>query len=847
MRRVTFRLLLPAVLVLALSGVSQSPACADARPRDIMDAAELRLALSKLRVVGSVLFVAAHPDDENTALLAYLSRERKMRTGYLSCTRGDGGQNLLGTETGSLLGVIRTQELLAARRVDGAEQFFTRAVDFGYSKSPEETLRIWGHDSVLADMVWVIRTFRPDVIIARFPATGEGGHGHHTASGILTGEAFEAAADPSRFPDQLRFTGAWRAKRLFWNAWTPGSRDKADLREARYLSLDVGAYSPLLGKSYSEIAAESRSQHKSQGFGSAERRGSLPVSFYPLAGDTASARDILDGVDLTWKRIPGGDAVDAALADAERAFDPAKPAAALPALLRARAAMGRLPSEPLVDAKRRELLEVIRSCAGLWLEAVATESEVPAGESFTVRVSALNRSEFPLKLERVEALSGADTLTLVTGSAALGAPLAFNRPAQLEERIALPAAAAHSEPYWLGEAPSPGLFHVGDPRKIGSPENLPAVTLGLVLSAGADTLNFPVPVVYRWTDPVAGERYRPFSIVPRVTLRLDRGVYVFPDRDPREVRVTARDAGRGSAGRVSLALPSGWKSDPASVEVKLSKLAPEQECLFTVTPNGTPASGALGAVLESPAGRETHGRVVIDYPHIPTQVVFPQAEARFVRLDLATAGSSVAYIMGSGDQVPEVLSQLGYRVSLLSDADVETGDLSVFDAVVTGVRAYNTRPRLRILQPRLLEYVRQGGTLLVQYCTADEGLVDRLGPYPFKISRDRVTVEEAPVGMPPGGHALLDGPNMITPSDFDGWVQERGLYFANPWDAKYETPLACHDPGEPDRAGGLLYARYGKGVFMYSAYAWFRELPAGVPGALKLFANQVSAGRAAKR
>ncbi|HVP40013.1 MAG TPA: PIG-L family deacetylase [Candidatus Saccharimonadales bacterium] len=847
MSRTLSRSCLPLALLAVLAAAPAGPAHAQARPPEVMNAAEIQLALAKLRVVGSVLYVAAHPDDENTALLAYLSRERKVRTGYLAATRGDGGQNLLGTETGSLLGVIRTQELLAARRIDGAEQFFTRALDFGFSKNPEETLRLWGHDSVLSDMVWVIRTFRPDVIITRFPTTGEGGHGHHTASAILAGEAFEAAADPARFPEQLRFTSPWRARRLFWNAFRMGPAERPDPREARFLTLDLGAYNSLLGKSYSEIAADSRSQHKSQGFGSAERRGRIPNYFYPLAGDTAGVRDILGGLDLTWAREPGGAAVDALLAEAQRSLDPARPAGILPLLLRAHAALERLPADALVETKRRELLELIRSCAGMWLEAIAAEPEVPPGRELKVTVTALNRSDFPLRLERVEnAATGAAFGPPPGGPerGAAGAALAFNQPVQVAGAVRVPASADDSQPYWLRLPPGIGLFHVADPRLIGRPENPPAVALRAVLSAAGDTLRYELPVVYRWTHPVAGERYRPLEVVPRATLRLDRGVYVFPDPRPRPVSVVARDGGAGAAGRVSLRLPAGWQAEPAFVEVRLSKASPEQECRFLVTPGPGPASGTLGAVLEDSVGAVDRSRVVVDYPHIPVEVLFPPAESPFVRLELRKAGETVGYLMGSGDEIPEVLGQLGYRVSLLSDEEVEESDLSRFDAIVAGVRAYNTRPRLRLLQPRLLAYVKAGGTLLVQYDTADSALDDRLGPYPFRITHDRVTVEEAPVSFLLPGHPLLTQPNRIEASDFDGWVQERGLYFANPWDPKYETPLACHDPGEPDRPGGLLYARYGKGVFLYSAYAWFRQLPAGVPGALKLFVNQVSAGRA---
>lgn len=841
MRRTFGVLLLAALLPVFALGLVTDLAHAQSRPRDIMNAAEIQAALAKARVVGTVLYVAAHPDDENTALLAYLARERKVRTGYLSATRGDGGQNLLGTETGSLLGMIRTQELLAARRIDGAEQFFTRALDFGFSKGPGETIGIWGHDSVLADMVWVIRTFRPDVVLTRFPTTGEGGHGHHTASAILAEEAFGAAGDPARFPEQLRFTRPWKARRMYLNSW---KSDTPDPREARFISLDVGSYNPLLGRSYSEIAAESRSQHKSQGFGSAERRGKLPAYFYPLAGDTAGVRDILQGIDLGWNRLPGGETVDRWLAEAQKGFDPARPEAIVSLLLRAHAALRRLPPDAMVDLKEREILELIRSCSGLWLEALATVSEAPPGEKLKFNITALNRSGVPFRLEKLETQGFAESLALGTGSDAVGAPLAFNQPAVVTATIRVPKEAPASQPYWLRGPSGKGLFQVEDPRLVGRPENPAAISIRVTLSAEGETLDFDLPVAFRWTDPVAGTRYRPFEVVPRATLRLDRGMYVFPDAGPREVLVVARDGGMGIWGRLSLSLPTGWRAEPAFVDVTLSAKNPEQEGRFKVYPTPAPASGNLGAMLVSGGDTLRNARVVVEYPHIPTQVLFPPAASRFARLDIKIAGRAVGYLMGSGDQVPEALTQLGYQVTLLSDAEVENSDLSRFDAIIAGVRAYNTRPRLRALQGRLLDFARKGGALVLQYNTLDAGLDDRLGPYPFKISSERVTVEETTVRFDSSAHPLLNRPNKIEAADMEGWVQERGLNFANPYDPRYETPLSCHDPDEPDRKGGLLFARHGQGVFIYTGYSWFRELPAGVPGALKLFANLVSAGRA---
>lgn len=832
-----------------------SGARADARPHEPMDGAQLGLAIRKLAVLESALYIAAHPDDENTALLAYLSREKLARVGYLSVTRGDGGQNLLGTETGDALGVIRTQELLAARRVDGAEQFFTRAIDFGFSKNPDETLAIWGRDSVLADMVWVIRRFRPDILITRFPTDGSGGHGHHTASAILAEEAFTAAADPARFPEQIaRGARPWQAKRIVWNSWRPDTT-----RGAKMLRLDLGRYSALLGRSYTEIAAEGRSMHKSQGFGSAERRGSIE-SWYMLRGGAPADSDLFDGVVADWRRVPGAAQVAAQLAAASRTFDPARPAASLPPLVRAHRELARLGDDPWVAFKRSELEEVIRACAGLWLEAVAQFPSASPGGRIRVTALALNRSKAPLVLERVAmpfgALAAAPTAPAPPGGfggtaamAEQGAPgsevrdqkLPDNRAATAQAVIQLPADLATTQPYWLREPSGKGLFRVRNLALVGAPEDPPALSVRFTVQIEGESIPYDVPVVYRSTDPVLGERYRPFEVVPPVSLRLDQGVYVFPDAAPREVRLTVECGDEPLSGVARLGLPEGWRAEPPGAPVALKGKGDEATLRFTVTPGAVPQAATLSAWVESGGARYANRRVTIDYPHIPVETLLPPAEARLVRVDLKRVGDEVGYIAGSGDQIPDALRQMGFRVTALSDDDLGDASLSRFSSIVVGVRAYNTRPRLRIVQPRLLEYVRGGGTLVLQYDTADDALKDRLGPWPFTISRDRVTVEEAPIRLLKPDHPLLTRPNRITASDFEGWVQERGLYFPNPYDPKYETVISSNDPGEPARDGGILYAHYGNGVFIYTGYSWFRQLPAGVPGAYRLFANLVSA------
>ena len=809
------------------------PALADPRPPKVMDAADIRLALDKLNVVGSALFVGAHPDDENAAVLAWLSKGRKVRAAYLSFTRGDGGQNLIGSDTGERLGVIRTQELLGARRVDGAEQFFGRAIDFGFSKNPDETLDFWGHDRALSDAVWVIRRFRPDIIITRFAPDSTAGHGHHTASAILAEEAFAAAADPKRFPEQLRWVKPWQAKRLVRNVARFGNAGP-DTTPGR-VAVDLGAYEPLLGRSYTEIAGESRSFHKTQGFGSAERRGVWTNSFEHKAGVRAT-RDLFEGVDLTWARIPGGARLTTIFAHAAREFRADRPAAIVPLLLRAQAILATLGDDPRVEGKRRELLAVIQSCAGLWLEATATRPWGSPGGRVRVATSALDRGDVAVRLEGIAVGPGPEPAP----SAIAARSLASNIPATDTTAVDLPRDLPMSGPYWLARPPSRGSFTVDDQTLIGAAENPPALVARFLLTVAGTRLAFTVPVVYRWIDPVAGERYRAFEVVPPATMEFDHGAYLFADQRPRELRLAVRSTGVPVTGTVRLRLPSGWTASPAEAAVRLPGGEADTTLSFAVTPGATPAAGTVAAEIATDIGRYGSDIVRLDYPHVPIQTLLPPAEAHLVRADLKRTGYEIAYLMGSGDEVPEALAAMGFHVTLLSDDELAKEDLTLVDAVVVGVRAYNTRPRLRAQQRRLLDWVATGGRLVVQYQRPEEGLQDKLGPWPLRISNDRVTVEEAPVTLLKPDHPLLTTPNRIGASDFEGWEQERGTYFSNRWDPRYQALMSSHDPGEPARDGGMLVATLGKGMFIYTGYAFFRQLPAGVPGAWRLFANLVS-------
>ncbi|HTP12256.1 MAG TPA: PIG-L family deacetylase, partial [Bacteroidota bacterium] len=583
-------------------------------PRSL-DAAELKLAVDKLSVLGSVLYVAAHPDDENTAFLATMAQGRLVRTGYLSMTRGEGGQNLIGSEQGDELGVIRTQELLAARRVDGAEQFFTRALDFGYSKTSEETMKMWGKEKILSDVVWVIRNFRPDVIVTRFTPT-IGGHGNHTSSAILAEEAFAAAGDPTRFPGQLKYVKPWHAKRLLFNS---ARFFDASLDTARAFKVDLGDYSPLLGRSYSEIAGMSRSNHKSQGFGAAQRRGSSVDYFTFTLGDKPSA-DLLDGIDMTWSRVPGGNAIGAAIADVQKQFDCQNPSASIPLLLKAHTEMEKVHDNPWVELKKKELEDIIRSCAGLWLDALASDYSATPGADVKIAVGAVNRSSETIRIDSV-------VIPAATGSFA-AKDLPLNAPVQETYDLHVPKDFPCSTQYWLREPADKGSYNISDQRLIGLAEDPPEFSASVYLSIRGQQLSYSVPVRYRSVDPVEGELYRPFMVVPPVALNLEEKVYVFSSEAEKEVRVVVKSAAADVHGTVRLVLPDGWTSVPASSPFELKNKDAEKVVAFTVRASGTAQSGAFDAEAEVGGIRVTQGMTTIRYSHIPPQTMLPPATGR---------------------------------------------------------------------------------------------------------------------------------------------------------------------------------------------------------------------------
>ena len=814
-----------AILLLASTALAAPPL----RPTQ-PDGARLERQLDRLLVVGNVLYVAAHPDDENTRLLAYLANGKLLRTGYLSITRGDGGQNLIGPDLGPGLGLIRTQELLAARAQDGAEQLFTRARDFGYSKSAEESLAIWGRDAVLADVVLAIRRLRPDVVINRFPLEGQDTHGHHIASARLAAAAFALAADPAYMPDdEHRRLGAWKAKRVVWNqsaGW--GATDK---ELAPFPRIDVGGYDPWLGLSHGEVAADSRSNHRSQGFGAARRRGPAFEYFRPIAGD-AMQDSPFDGVTLDWSRVPGTERLVAELGRARAAYRAATPEAALPGLLAARAELARLPANPWKEGKLEEIDAAILACAGLFTEVAAERTSTSRGMALPVIATALVRRPVAVEFLAVN-LPGKDL--------PLSTKLQTNRPFEQKATIQVPKDTRYSSPAWLEKAATPGLYPVADPALAGIPEESAPLEAEFVLLIGGERLRVRRPIVFKWVDPIQGERYRRVEVLPVVTLDPRGELLLFPDATPRPLTVTLRSV-PGAAGTVSLDVPAGFTFSPAAVPFQI-EAGGEAVVTFRVTPPPGAATGKLVAFAMVGGERFDRGVRRVDHAHIPIQTWLPPAEVRLTRVDVLHSRHRIGYVPGPGDEVPDALRQAGYAVTLLTPQELRDQPLDRFDAIVFGIRAFNVAPQLASLHDSLMAFVEGGGTVVVQYLTANwiSNAPPDIGPYPFTIGRGRVTDEDAAVTTTPS--PVLATPNRIGASDWAGWVQERGLYFAEKWDDRYVAPLSMHDPGEKPLSGALLVGRHGKGTFVYTGLAFFRQLPAGVPGAFRLFANLLDDGR----
>lgn len=789
--------------------------------------------LNKLNVVGSAMYVAAHPDDENTLLITWMANEKKVRTGYIAMTRGDGGQNLLGAEKGDFAGLLRTNELLKARSIDGGEQYFTRANDFGYTKTTEEALETWGKEQILSDLVYRIRKFQPDVLITRFPPDDRAGHGHHSASSLLAEEAFDAAADPKAFPEQLNEVDTWQVKRLVWNFYNRGFTNTPPEDEGKYLRIDIGGFNPLLGESYGEIGSRARSMHKSQGFGSALFRGERIETLRHTKGDPAE-NDLFDGINLTWGRIKGGEIVTKLIEDIKHNFNPEYPEASVLALNQLYKLMQTLPESPMLTYKMAELSELILKFAGIHAEINAEDYNVSSGDTLKGNFRLINRSNLKVSLDSY----AIPKLDFEVGQKNV---LENNKRVQLEFELAVPEITEISQPYWLKDEHPKGYYIVSNQKMRGLALSPPAFIGKILLNIEGLILEKEIPITFKYVEPSIGEIYRDFLVSPEVTVTPNVGSLVFSNSSPQEALVTVKSAGDYKKGKVSLDLPKDWSSSPLSQNFELSKKNTETVLKFQITPPKT-ASKASVTVKATISGKTfDHSLNTIKYAHIPQIETYPKARIEVVKLDLKKKGQRVGYIVGAGDDVPQALKQIGYQVVLLSEEDLNK-NLSGYQAIIVGIRAYNTNNWLPFYQNKLMEYVKNGGNVICQYQTRG-GLNDfrnEMGPFPFDIGSDRVSQEDAEVRFENTESPILNSPNKISSSDFEGWVQERGLYFARDWSKEYQTVFSMNDAGESPKSGSLIHAKYGAGNYVYTGLSFFRELPDGVPGAYRLLANLIS-------
>jgi LmbE family N-acetylglucosaminyl deacetylase len=795
--------------------------------------AEIYHQIQKLNFLGSVLYVAAHPDDENTHLISYLANDVHARTAYISLTRGDGGQNLIGPELCELLGVIRTQELLQARKIDGGIQYFSRANDFGYSKHPDETFEIWDREEVLKDLVYVIRKFQPDIIINRFDHRSPGTtHGHHTGSAILSVEAFDLAKDKTKYPEQLTNLSSWSPKRLFWNqSWffygSQEAFDKAD--KSRLFALDIGSYYQTLGLSNAEIAAKSRSQHSSQGFGASPTRGASMEYLEILKGNQPK-KDLFEGIDTSWNRVKGGKEIGEILAKVQAEFDFKDPSKSIPELVKAYQLIQNLEDKHWREIKSEEIKEIIYQCAGLFLEGVAKSPFVTVGEKIDLKIEAINRSKIQMVLNSIQ-------------SEKINKELNFNQAFRLDKVWNSTAKMKPTTPYYLEEKGSLGMYKVADKNLIGLPESPPQFVLDFEVTISGQKFQFQKPIVYKYNDAEKGETYKPFVVVPKASVSMDEKVLVFSEGKSKKVSVKVKSFADNLVGDLTLRVPSDWKIQPEKQNVTLTKSGETQTYWFEVFPPKNQSETEL--IPELKVGNEIFDKelIEINYSHIPEQKVLLSGGSKIVHIDIQKKGDKIGYIMGAGDSVPESLKQIGYEVEIISPSAITAENLKKYDAVVVGVRAFNVIPELTYKNQILFDYVKNGGNMIVQYNTSRDVLTKDVAPYELELSRDRVTEENSPVKFIDPNHLVLNYPNKITQKDFEGWVQERGLYFPDKWSKEFDPILAMNDKGEKSMKGSLLVAKYGKGYYVYTGLSFFRELPEGVSGAYRLMANMLSLGK----
>jgi LmbE family N-acetylglucosaminyl deacetylase len=793
--------------------------------------AQLGEDLQKLRVLGSVLHVAAHPDDESTHMLTWFAQQQHWETNYFACTRGDGGQNLIGDEQGVPLGLIRTQELLAARRIDGANQYFSRAFDFGFSKSTEEALGFWDKQLILSDLVWVIRKTRPDIIFTRFPPDARAGHGHHSASAALAIEAYKAAADPRMFPEQLKQgVDVWQAKRLLWNTFRfPGSTGNSTISDSQF-KVNIGDYLPFLGQSTGELAAYSRSQHKSQGFGFAVDRGRSTEYFATLGGD-APVENLWDGVDATWNRV--NPSIDALISPIIQQYDPSKPYESIAALIRLKKAIKALPASAWTQKKIAEIDAWVVNAAGIYLGATTSQGMVAVGEKLPIKTEFIVRA--PITVEHVR-ISFAGIDTTYNGTIQPYKKYPFHR--------SITASASITQPYWIQETKSTGHFNVSDQQKIGQARVDPAYTAKASFRIQGEEFSVERPVQELIIDPVKGEILQPITISPKTVFSLSSSVVLLPrgSKATKTIQIAITALAALEPGKIEV---KSGESTLANILLKDGMKAGEKREWPISFQEATVPVGKLSSNIQLHINAGTENWVdsseihTIDYAHIPTQRYFTPVNLSLLHIDFAKKGNRLGYIKGAGDKVPEGLKQMGYQVDFLTEKDLTAANLRQYDVVMTGVRAYNTNEYWENAYPEIMKYIENGGNYVVQYNTASflGPMKSSMSPYPLLVTRNRITKEEAKPNFLQPNHVLFNHPNKISDKDFEDWIQERSIYTAETNDPHFEFPLGFSDPNESENKGNIAVTKYGKGQFIYTGLVFFREIPAGVPGAYRLLAN----------
>lgn len=784
--------------------------------------------LQKLHSLKRVLYVAAHPDDENTRALAWFSLGEKAETAYFSLTRGDGGQNLIGNELGDALGVLRTQELLAARSHDHAKQYFSRAVDFGYSKSAEESFEKWGKDVLMADLVLMIRRFKPDIIITRFPPDKRAGHGHHTASALLALEAFDKANDPNYLPEQVEKYGTWKTSSVYWNSsywWNPDIAKTAK-NNPKYIVKDIGTYSPLLGKSFNEIGTLARSQHKCQGFGNLLERGEQIEYFEHLKGEQLD-NSFFNNSRRDWFGLTKSN-IEKKFDKLLKEFNFQEPDKNIPALLEILSSLNKIIYPEIREEKIALCKEIIAQCLGLNLELLGSDYSFAIGDNIDLELIAINRSNVKVQLEELVLNNGSEIN--------LENELPLNKEWKKEFKIV--NVESLSTPYWLREKHD-NLYTIKDEENYLRAENKAAIHGELNILINGVELSLPVNADYKWSDPSYGERRRPLVIAPAITATLNEEICIAKPGVEKELILTLRNNSNSYNNELYFNLPPGWDIDQRSIPIKFTRKHEEKSIVLKITPLKNAKPGQL--LVHDSTGKTLHSVQEIVYDHIPTQAIFSFTHLTCIPLDVKVKETKVAYIKGVEDAVPAAIRQLGLHVDEYEVSDLANLSLDDYSTILLGIRIYNIYPELANFHNKLENFVKNGGKLIMQYNTASRsGNFKPFDPLPFKIGRGRVTEEDAKATVLIQEHPIFNSPNKISELDFDHWVQERGLYFAEDYNENYEALIKWADKGEDALEGALIVGELGDGKVIYTGISFFRELPQGVIGAYRLFANILS-------